>query len=210
MDTAQEQLEAQQAILQNESLTMQDFTAQKATAANTISDLQSNVTRAQSSFEISQATLRTDQRKRAVEGAAIVASLNAKMRGLLAASVPSMDTSTSTDRILIPASAIFAKNSAKLQDTDGVKLNEVAAILKDTASRVPEGIDWMVRVDSYGTGSSEEAWFISQNRALSVARNIIKNGKFDGTEVSANGLVNAQPMSDATESGWIEIVLTAR
>lgn len=210
LDAAQEQLEAQQAILQNESLTMQDFTAQKATAAETLSDLQTDVTRARSAFDTSQATLRADQQKRAVAGAAIVANLNAEMRELMAASAPAADKTTSTDRILIPAGALFARNSATLQDSDGVKLNEIAAILKDTASRVPNGIDWMIRVDSYGTGSSEEAWFISQNRALSVARAIMTNGKFNGTQVSANGLVNAQPFSDATEAGWVEIVLTAR
>lgn len=210
LNAAQEQLEAQQAILQNESLTMQDFTAQKAAAANALSDLQADVSRARSAFDTSQATLRADQRKRAVAGAAIIANLNGEMRALLGPSVSSADRSTSTDRIMIPASALFSKNSAKLQKTDGVKLNEIAAILKDTASRVPDGIDWMIRVDSYGTGNSEEAWFISQNRALSVARAIISNGKFNGPEVSANGLVGAEPFSDATESGWIEIVLTAR
>ncbi len=210
LDVAQDELDAQQAILQNESLTMQDFTAQKATAANTLSDLQADVNRAKTAFDTSQSTLRADQATRSEQGAAIVARLNTQMRDFILASAPSADTSTSTDRILIPASQIFAKNSAKLQESDGIKLNEIAAILKDTVSRVPEGIDWMIRVDSYGTGNSEEAWFISQNRALSVARSLIANGKFSGTQVSANGLVSAEPFSDATESGWIEIVLTAR
>jgi hypothetical protein len=210
LNFAQEQLEAQQAILQNESLKMQDFTELKATSADTLSDLTSEVSAAKSTFDRSQATLRADQQKRAVASAAIIAKLNAEMRTLLAPSAPSADTTTATDRVLIPASELFAKNSAKLRKTDGVKLSEIASILKDTTSRVPEGIEWMVRVDSYGTGNSEEAWFISQNRALSVARLIIGNGKFTGTQVSANGLINAQPFSDATESGWIEIVLTAK
>ena len=196
--------------MQNESLKMQDFTAQKAAAANTLADLQSNVNSAQSAFENSQTVLRTDQKQRSVQGAAIIANLNAELRSLLATSTPSADRSTPTDRVLIPTSELFSKNSAKLRKTDNVKLTEIAAILKDTASRVPDGIDWLIRVDNYGTGSSEESWFISQNRALAVARNIMANGKFEGTQVSANGLVNAQPFSDATESGWLEIVLTAR
>ncbi len=210
LNAAQNELEAQQAILQNESLTMQDFSAKQATASNALSDLQSNVDRAQIALKTAQTTLRADQKKRSIEAAAIVANLNAEMRNLIAPSVTDADTTTSTDRILIPASILFSKNSAKLQKSDGVKLNEVAAILKDTASRIPGGIEWMIRVDSYGTGETDEAWFLSQNRALSVAKSLITNGKFGGTKISANGLINAKSFSDATENGWIEIVLTAK
>jgi len=210
LNAAQSELEAQQAILQNESLTMQDFSAKQTTASNKLSDLQSNVDRAQIALNTAQATLRVDQKKRSIEAAAIVANLNAEMRNLLAPSVPNADTTTSTDRILIPSSILFSKNSAKLQKSNGVKLNEVAAILKDTTSRIPDGIEWIIRVDSYGTGKTDEAWFLSQNRALSVAQSLITNGRFGGTKVSADGLINAKSFSDATENGWIEIVLTAR
>lgn len=140
LDDAQDQLEAQ-----------------KTEVANALSDLQSNVSRANSAFDTSHSTLRADQQKRAVAGAAIVANLNAEMRALIMPSVPSADRSTSTDRLLVPTSALFAKNSTKPQESDGVKLNEIAVILKDTTTRVPEGIEWMDHVDSYGTGSSEEA-----------------------------------------------------
>ncbi|MDB9857599.1 hypothetical protein OAC63_04320 [Amylibacter sp.] len=210
LNAAQSELEAQQAILQNESLTMQDFSAKQTTASNKLSDLQSNVDRAQIALNTAQATLRVDQKKRSIEAAAIVANLNAEMRNLLAPSVPNADTTTSTDRILIPSSILFSKNSAKQQKSNGVKLNEVAAILKDTTSRIPDGIEWIIRVDSYGTGKTDEAWFLSQNRPLSVAQSLITNGRFGGTKVSANGLINAKSFSDATENGWIEIVLTAR
>ncbi|WGI21408.1 OmpA family protein [Amylibacter sp. IMCC11727] len=210
LSIAQDQLEAQQAILQNESLTMQDFTAQQAAAANTLADLQSDVDRARNAFETATKTLRGDQKTRAVQSAAIIANLNASMRELMIASAPAADTSTATDRVILPASALFSASSAKLQNANGVRLNEIAAILKDATNRVPEGIDWMIRVDSYGTGNSGEAWFLSQNRALSVAQELIAIGKFTGSQVSANGLVNAQPFSDATQNGWIEIVLTSR
>lgn len=210
LSIAQDQLEAQQAILQNESLTMQEFTAQQAAAADTLSDLQSDVDRARSAFDTATKTLRGDQKNRAIQSAAIIANLNASMRDLMMASAPAADTTTATDRVILPASVLFSESSAKLQNANGVRLNEIAAILKDASNRVPEGVDWMIRVDSYGTGDSGDAWFLSQNRALSVAEELIAKGKFTGSQVSANGLVNAKPFSDATQSGWIEIVLTSR
>lgn len=210
LNTAQDELEAQQAILQNESLKMQDFTAEQEVIAQKLEELNVAVDTAKNAFDASQGTLRADQRARAVQGAAIVADLNAEMRTLIMPSVASADTSSWTDRVILPASALFSENSAQLQTTDGVKINEIAAILRDTTSRIPDGIEWLIRVDSYGAGTSDDTWFLSQNRALSLAQNLIKAGKFEPNQISANGLIGAAPFSDATQNGWLEIVLTSR
>ncbi len=129
---------------------IQDFSAKQTSAENTLSDLQSNVGRAQTALKTAQKPLHLNQKKRSIEGAAIIANLNAEMRNLIAPSVAKADTTTSTDRFLIPASILFSKKSATLQKSEGVKLNEVAATLKDRTTRITDGIEWMIRVNSYG------------------------------------------------------------
>nr|WP_325250318.1 OmpA family protein [Amylibacter sp.] len=212
MNAAQEDLEAQQKILQNESLAMQEIAANQTSAANRMADLHTEVDRAKSAFEGAQSILRAQQRQRAIQTAAILADLNAEMRSALRNSAPGADTSTFSERLIIPAAVLFSDDSAKIQKSEAVRLNELAAILKDTVSRVPEGLDWMIRVDNYTTDTetAKDSWTKSHSRAVSVAKSLISTGKLDTSRVSANGMVNAAALSDFTSNGWVEIVLTAR
>lgn len=210
LEIASEQLEAQKEILQSETLSMQEFSAIKQTATNQMDDLQSDVDRAQSAFDRVFATLRDEQQTRAIQSAAILADLNSEMALQLRLAAPGSDTSIPTTRLILPAPVLFDKNSAKLRKSDAISMPEVAAIVRDFTKRIPKGVNWMVRVDSFSPGNSDESWFLSQNRALAVAQNLIKNGKFSGAEVSANGLTRAKPLSDLTAGGWVEIVLSPR
>lgn len=210
LNAAQEELEAQQKILQNESLAMQEFAAHQTSAANRMADLHSDVDRAKSAFEGAQSILRAQQHQRAIQTAAILADLNSEMRSALRNSAPGADTSTSSERLIIPAAVLFSDKSAKIQKSEAVKLDELAAILKDTVSRVPEGLDWMIRVDNYATDTAEDSWTLSHSRAVSVAKSLISTGKLDTSRISANGMINAAALSDFTSNGWVEIVLTAR
>jgi hypothetical protein len=210
LEIAQEQLNAQREILQSETLVVQEFSIQQASATSKIADLQSDVDAALAAFNRSQATLRTQQRTRTIQSAAIIAQINADLRDQLRGAIAAADTTTSTARVIVPATTLFSKNSAQIRKSDAINLHDVAVAIRAAADSVPEGLDWIVRVDSYGIGSSDESWFLSQNRALAVAQSVIENGKFGLTQVSANGLINAEPLSESTADGWLEIVLTAR
>ena len=88
---------------------------------------------------------------------------------------------------------------------------------------IPENIDWVIRVDGHtdntplsGTGEFRDNWELSQARALSVVKYMVRDLNFSGSRLAANGFGEYQPINKAdtpearAQNRRIEIKLTER
>ena len=81
----------------------------------------------------------------------------------------------------------------------------MADILRAVADEIPEGIDWVIRVDGHtddvplsGSGEFADNWELSQARALSVVRYMIDFLGIPPDRLAANGFGQYQPVDPAT------------
>ena len=81
------------------------------------------------------------------------------------------------DRFVFSSEVLFAPGSAVLQEEGRSQIAQVSGVVLDIASEIPEGIDWVLRVDGHtddiplsGLGEYRDNWELSQARALSVVR----------------------------------------
>ena len=107
---------------------------------------------------------------------------------------------------------------------DGKKeISNVTEILGSIMKDIPENIDWVIRVDGHtdntplsGIGEFKDNWELSQARALSVVKYMIRDLNFSGSRLAANGFGEYQPINNAdtpearTQNRRIEIKLTER
>ena len=78
------------------------------------------------------------------------------------------------------ANVLFAPGSAELNPRAARDIARVAALIRDIGSQVPEGIDWVMRVDGHtdntplGLSSPFASnWELSQARALAVVERVL-------------------------------------
>ena len=83
------------------------------------------------------------------------------------------------DRFVFPSSVLFATNSSNLQDGGKVEMRKLAATLKELAKKIPDDIDWILRVDGHTDvrvfkgGSNLE---LSARRAIAVVTFLTQEG----------------------------------
>ena len=83
------------------------------------------------------------------------------------------------DRFVFPSSVLFATNSSALQDGGKVEMRKLAATLKELAKKIPDDIDWILRVDGHTDvrvfkgGSNLE---LSARRAIAVVTFLTQEG----------------------------------
>ena len=83
------------------------------------------------------------------------------------------------DRFVFPSSVLFATNSSNLQDGGKVEMRKLAATLKELAKKIPDDIDWILRVDGHTDvrvfkgGSNLE---LSARRAIAVVTFLMEEG----------------------------------
>jgi len=106
------------------------------------------------------------------------------------------------DRFVFSSEVLFPPGGATLSDEGRGEIAKIASILRQVADDIPEGIDWVIRVDGHtdnvplsGTGEFADNWELSQARALSVVKYMANFLGIPPTRLSANGFGQYQPIN---------------
>jgi chemotaxis protein MotB len=126
------------------------------------------------------------------------------------------------DRFVFQSELLFDSGSAKLGPQGEEQLRELAQSLKEVAQRIPDDIDWVLRVDGHtdrvplsGSGEFRTNWELSSARAISVVQFLIRQG-IPPERLVAAGFGEYQPLDPRDdEIGYrrnrrIEFKLTER
>ena len=107
------------------------------------------------------------------------------------------------DRFVFSSEVLFAAGSAGLGEGGRVELAKVAGIINKIADQLPDGIDWILRVDGHtdripisSKRNFADNWELSQARALSVVRYLINDLNIPANRLAANGFGEFQPIDD--------------
>ena len=127
------------------------------------------------------------------------------------------------DRFIFSSEVLFSAGRSDLSKEGKSEILNVTEILSSIMKNIPENIDWVIRVDGHtdntplsGAGEFKDNWELSQARALSVVKYMIKELNFSGSRLASNGFGEYQPISlaDTPEARAlnrrIEIKLTER
>ena len=108
------------------------------------------------------------------------------------------------DRFVFASEVLFPPGSATLSPAGQGEVAKVAEILSAVAGDIPEGIDWVIRVDGHtdnvplsGQGEFADNWELSQARALSVVRYMSGSLGIPPDRLSANGFGEYNPVNTA-------------
>jgi chemotaxis protein MotB len=127
------------------------------------------------------------------------------------------------DRFVFSSEVLFGLGSAELSPAGQAELDGIAEILRGISGEIPEGIDWIIRVDGHtddtpirGGARFADNWELSQARALSVVRYFIDEHGVPPTRLAANGFGEYQPLNAGNtaearaQNRRIELKLTER
>ncbi|WP_170545699.1 peptidoglycan -binding protein [Ruegeria arenilitoris] len=127
------------------------------------------------------------------------------------------------DRFVFSSEVLFDTGSAVLSPVGQQEVAKVAAILRSVAVEIPEGLNWVIRVDGHtdnvplaGSGRYRDNWELSQGRALSVVRYMVDALGIPPNRLAANGFGEFQPVNPAdtpearAQNRRIELKLTER
>ena len=95
------------------------------------------------------------------------------------------------DRFVFQSEVLFASASANLGEVGMAQLKQLANTLREITKRIPDDIDWILRIDGHTDGIPISNWKFASNwelsaaRAISVVKFLIEEG------ISANHLVAA-------------------
>ncbi len=108
------------------------------------------------------------------------------------------------DRFVFASEVLFPPGSATLSPAGQGEVAKVAEILSAVADDIPQGIDWVIRVDGHtdnvplsGQGEFADNWELSQARALSVVRYMSGSLGIPPDRLSANGFGEFNPVNTA-------------
>ncbi|MFD1344148.1 peptidoglycan -binding protein, partial [Litorisediminicola beolgyonensis] len=127
------------------------------------------------------------------------------------------------DRFVFSSEVLFPPAEAGLSPAGQAQIANVSQILRSVADEIPEGINWVIRVDGHtdnvplsGTGAFADNWELSQARALSVVRFMIDTQGIPPERLAANGFGEYQPVNTAdtpearAQNRRIELKLTEK
>ncbi len=127
------------------------------------------------------------------------------------------------DRFVFSSEVLFQPGRAELSDLGRAEIANIASILRDIADDIPDGIDWVIRVDGHtdniplgGNGRYRDNWELSQGRALSVVRYMTDFLGIPPNRLAANGFGQFQPINTENtpearaQNRRIELKLTER
>lgn len=86
------------------------------------------------------------------------------------------------DRFLLPSELLFASGSANLGTSGRRELDKLASVLLDVVKKIPDDIDWILRIDGHtdripiDTPAFPSNWELSTARAVSVVRYLAEQG----------------------------------
>lgn len=105
------------------------------------------------------------------------------------------------DRFVFSSEVLFPPGGANLSRAGAGEIAKVADILRNVAADIPEGINWVIRVDGHtddeplsGLGEFADNWELSQARALSVVKYMANFLDIPPDRMSANGFGQYQPV----------------
>ena len=105
------------------------------------------------------------------------------------------------DRFVFSSEILFDPGSADLGPRGQEEIRKVASTLFAVADQIPDGIDWILRVDGHtdnrplsGLGEYKDNWELSQARALAVVRYLINDLGIPPNRLAANGFGEFQPL----------------
>lgn len=108
------------------------------------------------------------------------------------------------DRFVFSSEVLFPPGGADLSREGTREVAKVAEILRNVAADIPEGIDWVIRVDGHtdneplsGLGEFADNWELSQARALSVVKYMANFLDIPPDRLAANGFGQYQPVDTA-------------
>lgn len=108
------------------------------------------------------------------------------------------------DRFVFSSEVLFPPGGADLSPVGRQEVAKVADILRNVAEDIPEGIDWVIRVDGHtdnvplsGQGAFADNWELSQARALSVVKYMANFLGIPPDRLAANGFGQYQPVDTA-------------
>ena len=106
------------------------------------------------------------------------------------------------DRFVFSSEVLFPPGRAALSPEGRGEVAKVASILRAVADDIPDGIDWIIRVDGHtdnvplsGLGEFADNWELSQARALSVVKYMVNFLGIPPTRLAANGFGQFQPVN---------------
>ncbi|GAB6054573.1 peptidoglycan -binding protein [Magnetospira thiophila] len=103
------------------------------------------------------------------------------------------------DRFVLQSEVLFGTGSAELGDGGKEKLAELAATLRTIVPRIPEDLDWILRVDGHTDRTPinnwryPSNWELSTARAISVVRFLIAEG-LPADHLAATGFADRHPL----------------
>ena len=131
------------------------------------------------------------------------------------------DIIVSGDRFIFP-SEIFFKSGSDVIEEDGInKLREIAVSLKEISEKIPEKIDWILRVDGHtdkipiNNENFRSNWHLSSSRSINIVKFFIKEG-IEPHRLVAAGFGENYPIAKGNDQDLlqknrrIEIKLTTR
>lgn len=125
------------------------------------------------------------------------------------------------DRFLLPSELLFASASAELGKEGRQELDKLADLLLDVSSRIPDDVDWILRIDGHtdmlpiNTQRFPSNWELSTARAVAVVRYLAAQGVPE-RRMAAAGFGEFFPVADGTSpealqrNRRIELKLTDR
>ncbi|MDG2405400.1 MAG: peptidoglycan -binding protein [Paracoccaceae bacterium] len=106
------------------------------------------------------------------------------------------------DRFVFGSEVLFPSGNASLSNAGRAEVYKVAETLKAVADRIPEEINWVLRVDGHtddapvvADAQFEDNWELSTERALSVVRYLANELNIPPNRLSANGFGSYQPLN---------------
>jgi chemotaxis protein MotB len=105
------------------------------------------------------------------------------------------------DRFVFDSEVLFPPGSATLGTEGQAQVAQVADVIRDISGEIPEGIDWILRVDGHtdlvpvsATSQFADNWELSQARALSVVRYMTEVEGLPESRFAAAGFGEHQPI----------------
>jgi len=106
------------------------------------------------------------------------------------------------DRFVFSSEVLFDKGSADIGVAGKLQLDAISNVLKDISQKIPQDINWVLRVDGHTDKTPvsqnsifKDNWELSQARSLSVVRYMINRHQINPKRLSAAGFGEHQPIS---------------
>ncbi|MCL5778998.1 peptidoglycan -binding protein [Limibaculum sp. FT325] len=106
------------------------------------------------------------------------------------------------DRFVFQSEVLFDVGSSELNPAGIAELAKLGQVLREVSQNIPEGLDWILRVDGHtdatpirGRGSFGN-WELSQARALSVVRYLVEQEGVPPERLAATGFGEFQPIAE--------------